>query len=96
MNLPPAGQAPARLLIVMALVSSNPLMETKSSLDTANNFDKEYFLRVSLAISKALLPALPVLIKIAKSSESLKFSAPFSDSFSLGLYGVVNLLSLPY
>src|SRR3989338_4933720 len=72
-------------LTVMALVSSKPLMPVSSSFVTAKSFDRGYFFNVSLAISKALLPARPVRIRIAKSSASLKFSAPFSDSFSLGL-----------
>ena len=60
-------------------------MPVSSSLLTAKSYDRGYFFKVSFAISKALLPALPVRIRIAKSSASLTFSAPFSDSFSLGL-----------
>ena len=78
----------------IAFASPIPFTDCKSFND---NFPSSFRLllpnlRISLASSSADLSLCPLIIKIARSSESLKPAAPFDISFSLGRSSMAQFL----
>ncbi len=74
-------------VIEMALASPIPFTDIRSfTVSFPNSFRLSLpSLRMSLASSMALFSRLPVLIRMANNSESLKEAEPLDSNFSLGL-----------